>query len=105
MADELVVLCTCSSGSEARRIAKNLVESRLAACVTMLGSPVRSVFRWNDKVKKSWEELLLIKTNRKRFPGLRDRIAELHSYDTPEIIAVPIADGSEKYLSWLREQL
>lgn len=100
----LVVFCTCSSSSEAARIAQTLVNERLAACVNILPG-VRSVYRWQDAVESADEILLLIKTTSEGFPKLSDRIGELHSYDTPEIIALPIAAGSQKYLSWLRAQV
>jgi periplasmic divalent cation tolerance protein len=104
MTDALVVFCTCQDQSQAQRIAEALVEARLAACVNIL-SPLQSIYRWEGKVERAEETLLLIKTTRDRFPALRDRIGDLHTYETPEIIALPLADGSERYLSWLREQV
>jgi periplasmic divalent cation tolerance protein len=102
MTDAVIVLCTCSSETEANHIAGALVDARLAACVNILPSPIQSIYRWKGKVEEAQEILLLIKTTQERFPALRDRIAELHSYETPEIIALPIWAGSEKYLAWLR---
>jgi periplasmic divalent cation tolerance protein len=104
MTDAVVVFCTCENQSQARHIAEALLEARLAACVNVL-SPLQSIYRWHGKVERAEETLLLIKTTRDRFAALRDRIGDLHTYETPEIIALPIADGSEKYLSWLREQV
>jgi periplasmic divalent cation tolerance protein len=104
MTDSIVVLCTCASLEEANRLANEIVEYRLAACVNITG-PIQSVYRWQDAVERSQEILLLIKTTTQRFPVLRDRISELHSYDTPEIIALPIVAGSEKYLGWIKDQL
>ena len=104
MTDSVIVLCTCANHEEAARLAHALVEERLAACVNIL-PPIRSVYRWQGVVESAEEVLLLIKTIEPRFPALRDRILELHSYDVPEIIAVPITGGSEKYLSWLRDQV
>ena len=104
MADALVVFCTCGDQAQAHLIAEALIEGRLAACVNIL-SPLYSIYRWQGKVERAEETLLLIKTTSERFPALRDRIADLHTYETPEIIAVPVGDGSEKYLSWLREQV
>jgi periplasmic divalent cation tolerance protein len=81
-----------------------LVEQRLAACVSILPA-VESVYRWQEKIESANEALLLIKTTSERFPALRQKILELHSYDTPEIIALPIVAGLEKYLHWLEEQV
>jgi uncharacterized protein involved in tolerance to divalent cations len=67
--------------------------------------PVHSIYRWEGNVETADEVLLIIKTTRERFPAVRDRIAQLHTYDTPEIIAVPVLDGSDKYLAWLRDQV
>jgi periplasmic divalent cation tolerance protein len=67
--------------------------------------PVRSIYRWEGKVESADEVLLIIKTTRERFAAVRDRIAQVHTYDTPEIIAVPVFDGSDKYLTWLRDQV
>ena len=104
MKNEIVVLCTCADAPEADRIASAMVEGRFAACVNVL-PPVRSVFRWEGKVETASEILLVMKTTAPRFPALRDAIKELHSYDTPEIIALPIVQGSEEYLGWIREQV
>jgi periplasmic divalent cation tolerance protein len=104
MTDSVLVLCTCENEAEGNRIARGLVEERLAACVNILPS-VRSIYRWNDAVEDAREHLLLIKSTAERLPALRDRIIALHSYETPEVIAIPIVAGSEKYLSWLREQV
>ena len=104
MAPVIAALCTCSEKREALRIANALVEERLAACVNVLPE-VASIYRWEGKVETANEVLLLIKTTPEGFPRLQDRIRELHSYDTPEIIALPIASGLEKYLDWVREQV
>ena len=81
-------------------MAEALVESRLAACVNLLGG-IQSIYRWEGEVEMAREVLLLIKSTADRWDELRTRITELHSYDTPEIIAVPITAGSEKYLNWI----
>lgn len=99
-----MVFCTCEDRAQARNIAGKLVEERLAACVNIIAG-VHSVYRWEGNVSEAEEAQLLIKTVRDRYPALQKRITELHSYDTPEIIAVPIAEGSEKYLRWLEEQV
>jgi periplasmic divalent cation tolerance protein len=103
MTDKIVVLVTCGSAKEARKIARALVERRLAACGNILEAPVRSIYRWKGKVESAKEHLLIIKTSRQRFAALRDTVKRLHSYDVPEIIALPIADGSAEYLTWIRE--
>jgi len=101
----LLVLCTCASGEEAERIGRALVEEHLAACANVFDHPVYSIYRWQGAVEQAREILLLIKTTAARFEAVRKRVEELHSYDTPEIIALPLVAGSEKYLSWLREQV
>jgi periplasmic divalent cation tolerance protein len=105
MTDKLVVLVTCRSAKEAERIARGLVETRLAACGNILSSPARSIYRWKEKIESAREVLLVIKTSRRRFPALQATIKRLHSYEVPEIIALPIAAGSQSYLSWLAESV
>jgi periplasmic divalent cation tolerance protein len=100
MTDSIVLFCSCANEAEARRIAEALVESRLAACVNLL-SGIQSIYRWEGEVETAREVLLLIKSRNERWDELRARITELHSYDTPEIIAVPITAASEKYLNWI----
>jgi periplasmic divalent cation tolerance protein len=103
MTDKVVVLVTCANGAQARRIARALVTARLAACVNILGSPVRSVYRWKNKVEAASEQLLVIKSSRKRLAALERAVRRLHSYEVPEVIALPIAAGSAAYLRWLEE--
>ena len=98
----VVVLVTCGSRAEARRIARNIVTQRLAACANLMESPVQSVYRWKGRVEEAREFLLLIKTSRRRLAALRAEVEKLHSYDVPEFIALPIVAGSRRYLSWLR---
>ncbi len=95
-----IVLTTCPDEACAERIARALVEERLAACVNIL-SPMRSIYRWKGKIEDANELLLVIKTSAARFPAIRDRVLALHPYELPEIIAVPIADGLPEYLAWL----
>jgi periplasmic divalent cation tolerance protein len=99
----LIVFSTCANREEAERIALTLVNERLAACVNIM-PPVQSVYRWQGAVERAEEWMLLIKTTTARFAHLRDRLETIHSYDTPEIIAANITEGSERYLRWLREQ-
>jgi periplasmic divalent cation tolerance protein len=101
MTDKIVVLVTCGSKKEARKIAKALVDRRLAACVQEIGVPMRSTYRWKGRVESANEVLLLIKTSRKRFSAVRTLVKGLHSYDVPEIIALNIAEGSREYLDWI----
>lgn len=103
--DKVVALVTCGSAREAKRIARALVERRVAACVNVLGTPVRSTYRWRGEVETAAEYLLLIKTSRRKFRALRAEVEHLHSYDVPEIIALPIVEGSQAYLRWLGEGL
>ncbi len=103
MTDKIVVLVTCGKAAEAARLARVLVEMRLAACVNVLEAPLQSVFRWKDKVQAAREYLLVIKSSRARFAAVRRAIEVAHSYDVPEIIALPIVDGSPAYLRWLEE--
>jgi periplasmic divalent cation tolerance protein len=102
--EAIVVLCTCASEQEALQLANTLVEKRLAACVNVL-SPIRSVYRWQGKIEDASEYLLLIKSTGERFPALRDAIVQLHSYDTPEILAISVAAGAERYLAWIAESV
>ena len=105
LTDKFIVLVTCSTAAEARRIARAAVEARLAACVNILPGVVQSIYRWKGKVESARERLLLIKTSRKCLAKLRAAVERLHSYDVPEFIAIPIAQGSPAYLAWLEECL
>jgi periplasmic divalent cation tolerance protein len=105
MTDKIVVLITCGSRKEARRIAHALVNTRLGACVNLLQAPVESIYRWKDKVETAREFLLVIKTSRKRFATLEAEVRRLHSYDVPEIIALTIERGSQPYLAWIDESV
>jgi periplasmic divalent cation tolerance protein len=98
-------MVTCASPAEARRIARAVVEARLAACVNILPGALTSIYRWKGKVESAKERLLLIKTSRKRLGKLRAAVERLHSYDVPEFIALPIAAGSPAYLDWIEENL
>lgn len=96
-----VVLVSCGKISEARRIARAAAESELAACVNILLTPVESVYRWKGKVESAREYLLVMKTVSERVPELQSLVKQLHSYDMPEFIVLPIVDGSREYLEWL----
>ncbi len=104
MTDKQIILSTAASADEARKIARELVERRLAACVNIIPQ-IESIYRWQDKVESAQEWLLLIKTSAAKFAAVRDAIRELHSYDVPECIAIKVDDGSPEYLRWLAESL
>jgi periplasmic divalent cation tolerance protein len=104
-ADEaIVVLMTAANGEEAARLADLLIGAHLAACVQILPE-MESVYRWQGKIERQSETLLLAKTLRSKFEELEREVRALHSYDTPEIIALPIVAGSAPYLAWLTESL
>ena len=98
--DFQIVLSTCPDSATAEQIAQALVEEKLAACVNIL-LPIQSVYRWQGQVETASEMLMLIKSETRAFASICDRIKSLHPYELPEIVAVPIADGSPEYLSWL----
>jgi len=98
--DKLVVLTTCETEDQARYMARHLVEHRLAACVNILPC-AQSVYRWKDAIEESPEFVLIIKSRRDVFPRLRDAIAHLHTYEVPEVIALPVIEGSDAYLQWI----
>ncbi len=104
MTDTLVVLVTAPSADEAARIARTLVEEKLAACGNVVPG-VRSIYRWQGKVCDEQEALLVLKLPAKRFPELRDRVVALHPYEVPEVIALRIEDGSEKYVDWIVQSM
>ncbi|HTZ73220.1 MAG TPA: divalent-cation tolerance protein CutA [Candidatus Aquilonibacter sp.] len=101
----IIVLTNCGSAKEARHIARALVEKRLAACVNMLAAPVESVYWWAGKLETAKEITLLIKTSRARYAAVERAIRALHSYEVPEIIAIPITAGWRDYLAWLAESV
>lgn len=98
-----VVLVTAGSRQEAEVIATSLVNSRLAACVSLV--PIHSIYTWQDELHQEQEWQLLIKTDLRKFQSLEAKIRELHSYEVPEVIALPIVAGSRPYLNWLSEQV
>jgi periplasmic divalent cation tolerance protein len=102
MSDPIVVLVTCGSEEESLKIANALVEDHLAACVNLV-APIRSIYRWEGKIWDEKEWLLIIKTQKHRFEELERKVKSLHSYSVPEIISLPITEGSLAYLNWIRE--
>jgi periplasmic divalent cation tolerance protein len=104
MTDKRIVLSTAGSEDEARKIARHLVEHRLAACVNIVPQ-IESIYRWQGKVESNQEWLLLIKTTAERFPAVRDAVRELHSYELPECIAISVEEGSVEYLQWIEDSM
>lgn len=104
MTDKILVLCTCDSADEALRLARRLVDAKVAACVNISG-PATSVYRWHGAVETAQEWMLSIKSRRDLFPALREELVKAHSYEVPEVIALPVVDGSESYLRWLDHEL
>jgi periplasmic divalent cation tolerance protein len=100
--DAIAILCTAPDAASAERIAAALVEERLAACVN-LAPGLTSYFRWEGKVQREAEVLLVIKTRRARFDAVAARVRSLHPYTVPELIALPIEAGTPDYLAWLAE--
>lgn len=101
MSDELIIFVTAPNEDEARRIADALVNEQLAACVNICG--VESIYRWQGRVEHDRELLLIIKSRAGCYADLERRVKELHSYSTPEVIAIKIESGSESYLDWIRD--
>lgn len=104
MTDKKLVLTTAGSQEEALKIARTLVERRLAACVNIVPH-MQSIYRWKEKVEEADEWLLVIKTTSEVFTQVRDAIKEMHSYELPECICVEIEDGSPEYLRWITESV
>jgi periplasmic divalent cation tolerance protein len=100
-----VILVTCGTLREARRIARAAVEAKLAACVNLMPNAVESVYRWKGKVEVSREYLLVIKSTAKRLPELERMVRSMHSYNVPEFLVLPVVAGSAEYLGWLVESV
>lgn len=101
--DIIQVITTTASSADARRIAGALVERRLAACVQIVG-PIQSIYRWEGKMETSEEFQCWIKTRAAHYDRVEQAIRELHSYEVPEILAVPVVNGGQAYLDWLRQE-
>ena len=104
MTDKIVVLSTCDSAAKASELARMLVEKRLAACVTIVPGAT-SVYRWKDQIENAEEWMLVIKSTRDLFPSLRAELLRVHSYEVPEVLALPVIDGSPGYLEWLDREV
>lgn len=102
--EAIVVFITTANSEEAARLANMLVELRLAACVQILPE-MESVYRWQGKIERQKEVLLIAKTTRSRFEELEREVRAIHSYETPEIVALPLAAGSPPYLEWLNSSV
>jgi periplasmic divalent cation tolerance protein len=100
-----IVLVTCGTLSEARTIARRVVQKRLAACVNVLLSPMNSYYTWKNKLEVAREYLLVMKTTLNRLPQLEKEVKRLHSYEVPEFITLPITYGSGAYLSWVQQSV
>ena len=104
MTDKIVVLTTCDSEERAVSLARHLVEEGLAACVNIV-SGIRSVYRWKGAIEDASEWMLVIKSRRDLFPALSAELGKMHTYEVPEVIALPVVDGAENYLAWLDGEL
>ena len=104
MTDKIVVLSACESREEALRVAEALLEKRLAACVNLLPG-AESMYHWKGKIERSEETVLLIKSTRKCFEQLKAVLSQAHSYEIPEVLALPVVAGSEGYLDWMDREM
>jgi len=102
MAEKIIVLITAATKDEANRIARSLVEDRLAACVNIVHG-VQSIFYWEGAIRDEQETLLIAKSRAQHMEKIIERVKSLHSYEVPEIIALPIVAGSRRYLDWVQE--
>jgi periplasmic divalent cation tolerance protein len=103
MSDFILVISTVPNEEEGKAIAEKLVTERLAACVN-LSSSVQSLYRWQGSISTDSEFMLFIKTRNDLYSKLEQRIRELHSYDVPEIIGIPVCQGSQSYLEWIKKE-
>lgn len=101
---KLAVLTTCGSMEEAERVARHLLTRRVAACVNIVPG-VRSLYWWKDELEEAQEFLLIAKTRPDRLAELEAELKAVHSYTTPEVIALPVEQGSAEYLAWLDREL
>jgi periplasmic divalent cation tolerance protein len=103
MTEIVIVLTTVPVGDQGEIIARALVEERLAACVNV-HDPMTSLYRWQGALEREVERQVVIKTTRDRVPAIHARLMELHSYELPEFLVLPVADGSTAYLDWVRSE-
>lgn len=103
MNEHLVVLVTATSTAQARRIARRLLQGKLAACVNMV--PIESMFLWKGEIQEEEEVLMVIKTRAEAFDDLMNAVKAMHTYDTPEVIGIPVVLGSREYLKWIDDEV
>lgn len=101
--DHIVVLITASSTDEAKKISDSLIKKNLAACANLI-NPIQSIFRWQGNICDESETLIVIKTRAALFDSLQDEVQKTHSYEVPEIIALPIINGNDNYLKWIDKE-
>lgn len=99
----IVVLCTIGSKEQAIKIANTLVKDKLVACINIVPQVI-SVYSWDEKIQEDEESLMIMKTRRELFEKLKDKITQIHPYETPEIIALEITDANQKYLQWINKE-
>ena len=99
----LVILVTAVNQEEARRIGKGMVDAKLAACANIIPG-IQSIYRWKGKVVKAQEVLIILKSTRPRYRALEKAIKAMHTYETPEIIALPVKEGLDRYIGWVRSE-
>jgi periplasmic divalent cation tolerance protein len=104
MTNKIVVFSTCGSQDEAERLARRLLEARVAACVNVI-TQIRSLYWWQGQIEESGEWLLVVKTSRELFDQVRSVLETAHSYELPEVLALPVIDGSPNYLAWIDGEL
>lgn len=102
MSEYIIVLCTTNSKDSAKQIAKTLISAKLAACVNLVDK-IDSIYRWKGEIVEDSEVLMIIKTQKALFENLKNKIEEIHPYETPEIISFDISEGSKPYLDWISE--
>lgn len=100
LTDKIVILSTCGSAEEAELVARTLLQEQLAACVNIVQG-VRSLYRWKGAIEDSQEWLLIIKTRRDLVPGISEALRRVHTYEIPEVVAIPVVDGLAEYLEWI----
>jgi periplasmic divalent cation tolerance protein len=103
MSEISVVLITAGTEEEAVKIGQTLVEQQLAACANLVPR-IRSIYRWKGKICDEQEYLIIVKTRTSLFQDLQKRVRELHSYEVPEIISIPVAQGFDQYLEWVNTE-
>jgi periplasmic divalent cation tolerance protein len=104
MTEKIIVLSTCGSEEEARRVARSLVETRMAACVNILPA-VQSIYHWQGAIQEDREWMLIIKSTRRLFEQLCAELRKVHSYEIPEALAIPVIDGHQDYLDWIDREI